>query len=106
MIYHSTAEIELNLIKLLLIALKRAGGDASGWFVPDWTLQADQELSTAIGNGTTILSMTAPGACIEKEATAAASLARASNEYAAAIRNAHPKSYESFASLTSLLDTQ
>ena len=88
------------------IALQRAGGDPSGWFVPNWTLQADQELSTAIGNGTTILSMTAPGACIEKEATAAASLARASNDYAAAIRDTHPKSYGFFASLPSLLDTR
>ncbi|KAJ5740951.1 hypothetical protein N7493_000823 [Penicillium malachiteum] len=86
-------------------ALNRAGGDPSGWFVPDWTLQADQELNTKIGNGTTILSMTAPGACIEKDPVAAANLARASNEYAAGIRDTHPKSYGFFASLPSLLDT-
>lgn len=50
--------------------------------------------------------MTAPGACIEKDVAAAAHLARASNEYAAAIRDAHPKSYGFFASLPSLLDTK
>ncbi|KAJ5563870.1 hypothetical protein N7513_000112 [Penicillium frequentans] len=87
-------------------ALEKSGGDPSGWYIPEWSLEADQKLGTAIGNGTTILSMTAPGACIEKDAVAAAHLARASNEYAAAIRDAHPKSYGFFASLPSLLDTK
>lgn len=50
--------------------------------------------------------MTAPGACIEKEPTAAAKLAREANEFAAAIRDAEPKSYGFFASLPSLLDTR
>jgi predicted TIM-barrel fold metal-dependent hydrolase len=54
----------------------------------------------------TILSMTAPGACIEKETTAAAKLARQSNEMAASIRDQNPSSYGFFASLPDLLDTK
>lgn len=53
-----------------------------------------------------ILSMTAPGACIEKDPIAAARLARKCNDKAAAIRNANPRSYGFFASLPSLLDTK
>ncbi|KAJ5809141.1 uncharacterized protein N7503_001359 [Penicillium pulvis] len=87
-------------------ALKKSGGDPSGWYIPEWSLEADQKLGNAIGNGTTILFMTAPGACIEKDVVAAAHLARASNEYAAAIRDAHPKYYGFFVLLPSLLDTK
>lgn len=68
--------------------------------------EADRKPGTAIGNGTTILSMTAPGACIEKDVVAAAHLALASNGYAAAIQDAHPESYGFFASFPSLLDTK
>ncbi|KAN0117889.1 amidohydrolase family protein [Hyaloscypha variabilis] len=87
-------------------ALQKAGGDPSGWFVPEWTLSADQELSKSIGVQTAILSMTAPGACIEREPKAAATLARQSNEAAASIRDQHPTSYGFFASLPNLLDTK
>jgi 6-methylsalicylate decarboxylase len=93
-------------IKLTTTALERAGGDPSGWFVPAWTLEADKEISAACGTSTTILSMTAPGPCIEKETAAAVKLAREANEFAAAIRDAHPKTYGFFASLPSLLDTK
>lgn len=88
-----------------MVALERLGGDPSGWTVPKWTIADDQELNTAIGVSTAILSMTAPGACIEKDPKAAAQLARQSNEAAAAIRDLNPSAYGFFASLPSLLDT-
>lgn len=85
--------------------MERLGGDPSGWTVPKWTIADDQKLNSEIGVGTTILSMTAPGACIEHDAKAAAKLARQSNEAAAAIRDSQPHSYGLFASLPSLIDT-
>ena len=87
-------------------ALERHGGDPSGWFVPGWTLQADRQINEAIGVKTTILSITAPGACIESDLAAAATLARQFNDSAAAIRDANPGEYGFFASLPSLLDTK
>lgn len=87
--------------------LKQAGGDPSGWTVPPWTLEADREINRALGVKKTILSVTAPGACIEKDAEAAARLARQFNDDAAAIRDAaRPGEYGFFASLPSLLDTE
>ena len=90
---------------MTIAALQRAGGDPSGWTVPKWTLEADREMNKAIGVRKTILSMTAPGACIEKDPAAAASLARAANEAAASIRDSSPSEYGFFASVPSLLDT-
>ncbi|KAL1862278.1 hypothetical protein Plec18170_001103 [Paecilomyces lecythidis] len=87
-------------------ALDRAGGDPSGWTVPRWTLDDDKTLNRSIGVSVAILSMTAPGACIENDPIAAARLARKCNDKAAAIRNANPRSYGFFASLPSLLDTK
>ncbi|KAJ6189153.1 Amidohydrolase 2 [Penicillium mononematosum] len=54
---------------------------------------------------TTILSITAPGPGIERDAAKAAALARSCNESAAAIRNAQPLQYGFFASVPSLFDT-
>ena len=87
------------------LALENAGGDPSGWYIPPWTLEADKSLSKSVGNKTAILSVTAPGACIEKDSDAAAKLARKCNEYSAAIRDQEPKAFGFFASLPSLLDT-
>ncbi|KAH7381779.1 amidohydrolase family protein [Cadophora sp. MPI-SDFR-AT-0126] len=71
-------------------ALERAGGDPSGWSIPPWTLEADQQLARDIGVKTAILSVTTPGPCIEKDPKAAAKLARAVNEAGAAIRDQYP----------------
>lgn len=93
------------IIVLMPLALENAGGDPSGWYIPPWTLEADKTLSKSVGNKTVILSITAPGACIEKDSSAAAQLARKCNEYSAAIRDQEPDAYGFFASLPSLLDT-
>lgn len=57
------------------------------------------------GIATSILSITAPGACILEGAEAAA-LARQMNEYAANMRDKKPASYSFFANLPSLLDKE
>ncbi|KAJ4160012.1 uncharacterized protein LMH87_007947 [Akanthomyces muscarius] len=85
--------------------LNEAGGDPSGWFVPDWTLEADQDLCKAIGVKTAILSVTAPGTACTGDPTTAATLARECNEYVAAIRDRHADAYGFFAVLPSLIDT-
>ena len=73
--------------------------------MPPWTLELDQDINSALGVKTAILSVTAPGACIKKDPTEAAALARNCNEYAAEIRDKTPSAYGFFASLPSLLDT-
>ena len=51
-----------------------------------------------------MLSVTAPGPCIEKDPVKAATLARACNLYVAALRDNNPSGFGFFASLPSLLD--
>ena len=87
-------------------ALQRNGGDPSGWFIPKWTLEADQDLCSKVGIATTILSCTAPGPDIEKDPEEAQKLARACNGYNADIRDKHPESYGFFASVPDLLNTE
>ncbi|KAJ9616545.1 hypothetical protein H2200_000264 [Cladophialophora chaetospira] len=87
-------------------ALSRAGGDPSGWTVPKWTLEADREINKALGTKKTILSVTAPGPCIETDPAKCAQLARECNEAGAAIRDSSSEEYGFFASLPSLLDTK
>lgn len=53
---------------------------------------------------TTILSVTAPGPCIEPDFVKGAALARSCNESAAAIRDSQPHKYGFFASVPSLFD--
>ena len=89
-----------------LLALENAGGDPSGWYTPPWSEQADREFSKSVGNKTSILSVTAPGACIEKDRAKAAKLARDCNEYCASLKQKDPVTYGFFASLPSLFDTQ
>ncbi|KAL3480365.1 hypothetical protein BJX99DRAFT_28091 [Aspergillus californicus] len=89
----------------LLAALERAGGDPSGWYIPPWTLDFDRNISHLLDLRTTILSVTAPGPCIEKNPIKAAALARTCNEYAASIRDAQPSQYGFFASVPCLFNT-
>ncbi|KAJ5478322.1 Amidohydrolase 2 [Penicillium desertorum] len=87
-------------------ALDRAGGDPSGWYTPSWTLELDQDMARRMKVTTTILSVTAPGPGIERDAAKAEALARSCNESAAAIRDAQPHQYGFFASVPSLFDTE
>lgn len=82
-----------------------SGGDPSGWFIPDWTPQSDQDINDKFGISTTILSLTAPGACILNDPQERANLARKANEYAAKLRDEQPKKYGFLAALPSLIDT-
>lgn len=87
-------------------AIKRNGGDPSGWFVPPWTIEADHELCEQMGVESAILSCTAPGPDIEPDSKEAQKLARACNEFNARIRDDEPQKYGFFASVPSLLDTK
>ncbi|KAK5937294.1 hypothetical protein PMZ80_010300 [Knufia obscura] len=86
-------------------AVVMSGGDPSGWFIPDWTPQSDQDINDKFGISTTILSLTAPGACILNDPQERANLARKANEYAAKLRDEQPKKYGFLAALPSLIDT-
>ncbi|PHH80659.1 hypothetical protein CDD82_1587 [Ophiocordyceps australis] len=86
--------------------LEAAGGDPSGWDVPAWSLEADDEVAASIGVGTAIFSVTAPGASIIKDNAEAARLAGRLNDYCAKIRDQDPQRYGFFCNLGSLLDTQ
>jgi predicted TIM-barrel fold metal-dependent hydrolase len=87
------------------LALDAAGGDPSGWYIPPWTLDLDQEINRIMKVSTTILSVTAPGPAIAKDSATAALLARECNISAAQIRDASPTQYGFFASVPSLFDT-
>lgn len=88
------------------VALTRNGGDPSGWPAPKWTLEEDRAINAEIGVKSTVLSITAPGAAVESDPKAAASLARKLNDMAAAIRDGDPEHYGFFAALPNLLNTK
>ncbi|KAJ5215368.1 amidohydrolase family protein [Penicillium cinerascens] len=87
------------------VTLEAAGGDPSGWYIPHWALELDQEINQIMNVSTAILSVTAPGPVIAKDSAAAAQLARECNLSAAGIRDASPAQYGFFASVPSLFDT-
>lgn len=87
------------------IAVVGAGGDPSGWEIPQWSKEADEAFMKNNEITTTILSLTAPGACILK-GSASAKLARDANEYAAKMRNENPARWGFLATLLSLLDKE
>lgn len=80
-------------------ALQRNGGDPSGWYIPPWTIDLDHDICAKTGISSAILSCTAPGPSIEKDPKVAAKLARACNDFSAAVRNTEPKAYGFFASV-------
>jgi hypothetical protein len=86
-------------------ALNQEGGDPSGWYVPDWTIENDHELCKSIGVKTAILSHTAPGPEIKSDPHEASVLARKLNEFSAKLRDSDPEHYGFFASVLSLIDT-
>jgi len=87
-------------------AMKDAGGDPSGWYIPPWTVESDKAISKAVGNRTAILSVTAPGVSIVGDSAKAAQLAREVNNYVCKLREDDPEGYGFFGSLPSLLDTE
>lgn len=85
------------------LAVYDSGGDPSGWEVPRWSPESDRAFAEKYGVKTSMLSLTAPGACILKGADAA-KLARQANEFAAKLRDDNPAMYGMLAALPSLLD--
>ena len=69
-------------------------------------MEADKALSKTVGNKTAMLSVTAPGPCIEKDPAKAAALARQLNDHVAQLRDTDPQGYGFFGSVPSLLDTE
>lgn len=96
----------MKLYTNLFLALKASGGDPSGWFVPDWTVEADQALCAKVGIKTAVLSVTAPGPMAIGDSAAGAAMARECNEYVAQVCQKQPGSYGFFAALPSLYDTE
>lgn len=86
--------------------METSGGDPSGWFIPDWTPELDEKVNQQFGITTSILSLTAPGACILKDPQASADLAHKTNEYAAQLRDSNPQKYGFLAALPNILDKQ
>ena len=87
-------------------AITDAGGDPSGWYIPEWTVETDKALSKAVGNKTAVLSITAPGPSIIKDSAKAAALAHELNDFMAHLRDDDPEGYGFFGTLPSPLDTQ
>lgn len=88
------------------LAVTVSGGDPSGWFIPEWTPELDAKVNDKFGITTTILSLTAPGACILKDPKESANLARKANEFCAKLRDERPKEYGFLAALPNLLDKE
>lgn len=86
--------------------LKDNGGDPSGWPIPSWTKELDDNFTKSLGISTTIYSVTAPGASLLSDPVKAAELARELNEYCTKLRDRDPSKYGFFLSVGSLIDTQ
>lgn len=83
-------------------ALQRNGGDPSGWYIPPWTVTLDNDICAREGISTAILSCTAPGPGIEQDTRAAATLARACNDYCFNLRASQPNRFGFFACVPDL----
>ncbi|OAA52997.1 Amidohydrolase 2 [Cordyceps fumosorosea ARSEF 2679] len=83
-----------------------SGGDPSGWEIPKWGADTEAAVEKQFGITTSILSLTAPGACILKDPQASAKLARDANEFAAKLRDENPKRYGFLAALPNILDKE
>lgn len=79
-------------------ALQRAGiGDAGGRALPDWSPEGSLEAMAALGVGTAILSVSAPGTTFLPDPADAAALARDLNDYGAEVVSAQPDAFGFFA---------
>lgn len=83
-------------------AVEEAGGDPSGWPTPQWTLDMSKQIMNKLGVQTSILSITAPGACI-LQGQASHDLARRLNLESAKIRDSAPDKYGFFANLPDIV---
>jgi predicted TIM-barrel fold metal-dependent hydrolase len=90
----------------ILIAVKEAGGDPSGWPTPSWSSEDATAFMDKNGITKAILSLTAPGAVIAPTTEKRRALARKANEFAAARRDENPNRWGFFAALPCLLDTE
>lgn len=86
-------------------AVEENGGDPSGWPTPEWSLELSQRMMEKLGIQTSILSVTAPGACI-LQGKPSHDLARRLNLECARIRDQDPDRFGFFANLPDILDTQ
>lgn len=99
-----TSLTTLVLVDLALTestALNASGGDPSGWYVPDWTIELDRAACKRIGVKTAILSPTAPFPDNFSDSQEQASFARKLNEFSAKIRDSDPEHYGFFAAVPS-----
>ncbi|KAL3444393.1 hypothetical protein BJX65DRAFT_319998 [Aspergillus insuetus] len=87
-------------------AVEEQGGDPSGWPTPHWNSLASKLLMKRMGIQTSVLSVTAPGACILPDRQRRAQLARQLNEYSADLRDKDPEKFAFFVSLPNILDTE
>jgi predicted TIM-barrel fold metal-dependent hydrolase len=79
-------------------ALEAAGGDPSGSWTPQWNLDSDDAFCRDLGIGTTIFSLTSPGAPIAG-LEGSVKLARGLNDHLASIRDKNPLRYGFFATM-------
>ena len=78
----------------------------SGRMLPEWSRDSEGKFQETWGIATSMLSLSAPGACIEKDPVAAAKLARRATELAASMRDKEPDKFGVFGSVASLLDKE
>lgn len=90
----------------ICLAVISSGGDPAGWGVPDWSPETDDVINKKFGIASSLLTLTAPGACILKDPQEAADLAHKANVLAAKLRDQFPKRYGFFASLANLIDKE
>ncbi|KAG9569402.1 hypothetical protein KCU71_g2256, partial [Aureobasidium melanogenum] len=86
-------------------AVEEASGDPSGWAIPEWSLDSSRHTIQKLGVQTSILSITAPGACI-LHGKASHELARKLNLEDARICDQEPEKFGFFANPPDLLETQ
>ncbi|KAM7198298.1 amidohydrolase family protein [Rhypophila sp. PSN 637] len=86
-------------------AIQDAGGDPSGWPIPQWSPSSSRMIMKHMGVQTAILSVTAPGPCIKPSHEEQAALARRLNEYAAKLRDEDHSAFGFFASLPDITNT-
>lgn len=84
--------------------MEAAGGDPSGSWTPQWDLKIDDDFCHDLEIGTTIFSLTSPGAPIAG-LEGSVKLARVTNDYLASIRDKNPSRYGFFATVPDLRNT-
>ena len=78
----------------------------TGRGVPEWSQASDEKFQETWGVATSMLSISAPGACVTKDSAEAAKIARQANDLAASMRDREPHRYGVFGSVPSILDEE